>query len=508
MAKLAVIVERDDSGQVFKIPVELKATQRIDNHSTAFAKTLRGASSTPLKSNATYPGLSSLYHILSDFFLPAGYPASVSPDYLEYQIYNALQAFCNSLSGLLASRGALEGVGVGDASASATHALLLTVLKDIFSRLITIFGAYYFGTSLYPETKTFRYLADVFNDTATVLDTIVPFIGSIDPSVYCSALPSGATLQIITLCLSGGMRSLCVLVAGGSKAALTNHFASPLTGKGDVGEVSAKDASRETVIGLSGMLLGTLLIPYVNTRASTYMILFVLVGAHLFLNYLAVRSVVLRTLNRQRACILWTSFKAPNGELNKRALSPTTVASKEALFGSPCSLRDASTRKTRTIGRCVLGTSLRHVTTQCAMEHIASALHVFEHERYTIFITCGNKRTMRRANTTALVCFKDGYLPKDQLQAWIHAIEIARRISLSSHLGHSADLADVLRSTLQEVRKMLPIFIQSLAEAGWETKDDSMMFASPAHLTLGIMDQSDYDQGQNVHGDNADKKDR
>ena len=53
------------------------------------------------------------------------------------------------------------------------------------------------------------------------------------------------------------MRSLCSLVAGGSKAALTNHLASPLIGKGDVGEVSAKDASRETVVGLSGMLVRT-----------------------------------------------------------------------------------------------------------------------------------------------------------------------------------------------------------------------------------------------------------
>lgn len=53
------------------------------------------------------------------------------------------------------------------------------------------------------------------------------------------------------------MGTLCGLVANGSKAALTNHFASPLSGKGDVGEVNAKDASRETVIGLLGMLVRT-----------------------------------------------------------------------------------------------------------------------------------------------------------------------------------------------------------------------------------------------------------
>ncbi|KAF8555598.1 hypothetical protein OG21DRAFT_1476453 [Imleria badia] len=146
------------------------------------------------------------------------------------QIYNAIQAFCNSLSGLLASRGALE---------------------TIFLHIIVpfaILAAYYFGTSLYPETKTFRYLADVFNDASTVLDTVA-------------------------------------LIASGSKAALTSHFPSPLTGKGDVGEVREKDTSQETVVELSGMLVRT------GLR------LFVLVGAHT-LFYLAVRSVILRTLHR------------------------------------------------------------------------------------------------------------------------------------------------------------------------------------------------------------------
>jgi hypothetical protein len=118
-----------------------------------------------------------------------------------------------------------------------------------------IIGAYYFGTSLYPETKTFRFLADVINDTSIVLDTISPYFTSISLSTTSPYIPSGSTLQILALCMSGAMRSLCALVAGGSKAALTDHFASPVNSKGDVGEMNAKSASRSTVIALTGVLV-------------------------------------------------------------------------------------------------------------------------------------------------------------------------------------------------------------------------------------------------------------
>ncbi|KAH0581791.1 hypothetical protein H2248_011473, partial [Termitomyces sp. 'cryptogamus'] len=81
---------------------------------------------------------------LAKVFLPSGYPSSVTPEHhfllqdvnqqRSYQILNALQAFCNSLASLLSSRAVLEGFGVGDPSATATDALLLTVVQDVFGR--------------------------------------------------------------------------------------------------------------------------------------------------------------------------------------------------------------------------------------------------------------------------------------------------------------------------------------------------------------------------------------
>ncbi|KAF1627323.1 UNVERIFIED_CONTAM: hypothetical protein FQV15_0016067, partial [Eudyptes pachyrhynchus] len=62
--------------------------------------------------------------------LPQGYPESVSPDYLQYQCWDALQALCSTLTGALATRAVLQAVGVGDSAATVTGATLTWVLRD------------------------------------------------------------------------------------------------------------------------------------------------------------------------------------------------------------------------------------------------------------------------------------------------------------------------------------------------------------------------------------------
>ena len=83
----------------------------------------------------------------------------------------------------------------------------------------------------------YRFAADLFNDSAIILDSLSPM------------LPSN--LRILSLCLSGALRALCGVCAGSAKATLSLHFAK----EGNVGELIAKDASQETVIGLLGMLV-------------------------------------------------------------------------------------------------------------------------------------------------------------------------------------------------------------------------------------------------------------
>ena len=63
-------------------------------------------------------------------FLPAGYPDSVSDDYIEYQFFDTLQALCSSLNGSLAQYSVLKTLGVGDGSATVLSATLTWILRD------------------------------------------------------------------------------------------------------------------------------------------------------------------------------------------------------------------------------------------------------------------------------------------------------------------------------------------------------------------------------------------
>ncbi|KAJ1338444.1 RUS1 family protein [Microdochium nivale] len=244
-----------------------------------------------------------------DVFLPAGYPHTVTPDYTPYQVYDSLQAFSSTIAGLLSSRAALQGLGVGEEGSSATAAVLLTVLQESTGRIATILFAHRLGQAIEPECKYFRFLADIFNDTALVIN------------VFSPALPQYA--KVFSLCATGTLHALCGVAAGASKASLSAHFAK----NGNLAELNAKDGSQETVISLLGMLVGSLFIRVVTTPTAVWTWMILLVGLHLWTNYQAVRSVQMRSLNRQRATMVSKEFLQ-----SKRILTPAEVAKREHIL--------------------------------------------------------------------------------------------------------------------------------------------------------------------------------
>lgn len=337
-----------------------------------------------------------------------GYPHSVSEDYLAYQTYDSLQAFFSTITSLLANRALLEGLGVGDASSSATFAMLITILKDALSRIATIIFAHRFGLRIEPDAKKYRFLADIFNDTAFFLELYSPYFGR------------GG--KVVALALGEALRALCGVAAGASKAALSTHFAK----HDNLAELNAKEASQETAVGLVGLLVGTLAVKVVQDHRSVVCLMVALVLAHLWMNYLGVRSVCMATLNRQRATILYEEYLR-TGEV----LSPEQVARRERIvFWSP-SVRN---RDNIQIAKLAFGTNYSETAAGGGSSSNAPD-DVVDRPQHTAFIT--SPRGSGFGKVTMFLWA--GCRPRHVIGAWFHAMDDAWRMQENVVYNHHTE---------------------------------------------------------------------
>ncbi|RAL09483.1 RUS1 family protein [Aspergillus homomorphus CBS 101889] len=478
---------------------------------------LRNPSNTP----TTPWSFKALLDTLADVFLPTGYPHSVTEDYTYYQIFDSLQAFSSSIAGLLSSRAVLQGVGVGNADASPTSALLLHILQDSSGRIATILFAHRVGTALEPECKKYRLAADVFNDLAMILDCLSPII------------PAGA-LRVIVLSTAGVLRALCGVAGGSSKASLSAHFSK----WGNLAEVNAKDSSQETIISLVGMLVGSFVVSHVTGFAATWIALLMLLALHLSLNYAAVRSVQMTSLNRQRANIVFSTLVSSDEDFmrfmdhspgtspsthseplfqttttsfpqNQNAvpwrlqiLTPSQVAKHEKIFEEDGILRwtipetvAARHLHSRPIGTCRIGVSLsqflpgpsssssltvrtsrssQSLKTGIPLPHLSA---LFTDERYILFLEPGKKNKWH-----ANILLKSTCTPQSQLKGWLHALLAARVLSCSASVPSSrrgtepeknkriSSILDILHRTLSFLNRdgRFERYMAALEDAGWD----------------------------------------
>lgn len=366
-----------------------------------------------------------------DAFLPIGYPHSVSADYLEYQMYDSLQAFFSTITSLLANRAILQGLGVGDASTTATHALLLTILKDAISRVATITFAYRFGLAIEPDAKRYRFLADVFNDSAFFLDLSSPYLGT--------------WTKILALTIAEALRALCGVTAGASKAALSSHFAR----SNNLAELNAKEASQETAVGLCGLFFGSIVVRYVERRETVFSLMILLVFAHLYMNYRGVRCVQLNVLNQQRATILMQHFFHSGGKI----LTPAQVAEMESItFWDPVVLSQNGEVR----ARLSMATSYADMTPDWTEDtgYIIAWKKVGEVSHGKIFLT-------KVAPSQEAYC---------AIKAWFVGVATACSGPIASS---GQDL--VLRDD----------FFRRAADAGWNVTEHGLETGIPFRVTLG-----------------------
>ncbi|KAK6120269.1 hypothetical protein DH2020_045960 [Rehmannia glutinosa] len=245
--------------------------------------------------------LSFLPKVIKDFVLPAGFPESVSDDYLEYMLLqfptNVTGWICHTLvtSSLLKARNLTQAaVGVGSFSgttAAASAAAIRWVSKDGIGAVGRLFIGGRFGNLFDDDPKQWRLYADFIGSTGSIFD--------LSTQLYPAYFLPLASLGNLAKAVGRGLRDPSFRV-------IQNHFAI----SGNLGEVSAKEEVWEVAAELVGLGLGILALDSVSISTSYPMLAWTWLVVrlfHLWFRYLSLSVLRFNTINLKRARILVNS---------------------------------------------------------------------------------------------------------------------------------------------------------------------------------------------------------
>ncbi|XVF85815.1 hypothetical protein PTKIN_Ptkin17bG0147900 [Pterospermum kingtungense] len=238
-----------------------------------------------------------------DAFVPEGFPGSVTPDYVPFQVWDSLQGLSTYIRTMLSTQALLSAIGVGEKSATIIGATFQWFLRDLTGMLGGILFTFYQGSNLDSNAKMWRLVADLMNDLGMLMDLLSPLF----PSAF-----------IFIVCLGSLSRSVTGVASGATRAALTQHFAL----QNNAADISAKEGSQETMATMIGMALGMLLAHITTENPLAIWFSFLsLTMFHMYANYKAVRCLALDSLNFERSSILLQRFIETGQVLSPKQVS-------------------------------------------------------------------------------------------------------------------------------------------------------------------------------------------
>ena len=210
-------------------------------------------------------------------FLPAGYPSSVSRDYLSYQIWDTAQGFLGYLKGILLSLSFLRGMGVGQESSSLSRAMQISLVRDsvgVISGLVVGIPPVTNAFSEKASLRTYRVVSEVLRLVAGLLE------------IYASVYSREYFLHLS--CLIVVLNTVATVMATQTRASLVTHFACT----DNVSDCAAKEGNQERGIKVFGIPLAVLLLQWLGEDIQNVMNWYaVLVILQLICNILAVRAL-------------------------------------------------------------------------------------------------------------------------------------------------------------------------------------------------------------------------
>lgn len=256
-------------------------------------------------------------------FLPLGYPESVKKEYLEYQVWDSVQALSSYIRGVLSSRFVFQGLGVGDETATGLGAALAWVYKDGVGIVSSLLFAYKFTPYFDAYPSTFRLVADTLCNLGLLLNMSV---GLLPPQYF-----------IVVTSLSSICFACLGIAAGATKSKISSHLAEG----GHLGDIIAKESTQESAVTLIGMCCGVALTTVIGDSLQlSWAVFFVCTLFHQYANYRLVKVLQFNTLNNQRLWLLaeqMLGYDMTDSKPTGRTPLPTPseIAQRESLFSFP-----------------------------------------------------------------------------------------------------------------------------------------------------------------------------
>ncbi|ETO24229.1 hypothetical protein RFI_12934 [Reticulomyxa filosa] len=249
------------------------------------------------------------------YYLPHGFPQSVTKNYLPYTLYTNMGIIIGSVSGVLATQSLLYALGMSVSASIGLGATINWVLKDGMGQLMAMYAASRISQRFDAHVRKWRFRAAIFMELAIFAEVITPLLHSPFFFLLLASSANAGFKHSLTLFFKKikyvyiyffffkkkkkkKAKNLCWLSTSASKA----HINKYMCAHENLADVTGKEVSQAIGSSLFGTSLGVML--SLVTGTSTMAILPATLGLsllHLWCVYSSLQYIYDSLINLTRS---------------------------------------------------------------------------------------------------------------------------------------------------------------------------------------------------------------
>jgi Vitamin B6 photo-protection and homoeostasis len=407
---------------------------------------------------------------LRSTFLPIGYPQTVPQHYASYVIWSCLQDLCTSIRSVLATQRVLQGIGVGQTTATALSAVQNFLWRDAAGMLATLSFTSLAAAQFSKDVKRWRLFADCAVDVGITLEVL--------------AVQLPRPLFVPALCFANMCKAMCGVAAGATSGTIALYWASSTSAQGtDISDISAKFGAQNTITGSLGLIVSALFAKSVATAplSLVWILYSVFTAVHIYANTQCMRIIAFPQLNTVRfqhvvRAFFQQRYATPESVLvmgkETNLPTPREVAKVEPLFFWPESI--TWSRKRQRQVPIHFGVSFNEFMERSSRNPYHAAPSVEPSTPYPYWISLGSfsETKITPDNCCIVIAIPSNANATVHTQAYFHASlyrhTIQKFISSSDQDSDGNFLHRVEHSVHNEFPLAWQSFAEECAKAGWD----------------------------------------